>query len=963
MTTPSLRSYINERRTKTDDWNITGLGIGLNGWIGKYKIPDEEYETFLQLAHDHAFVRVRAHTLLEKHKPQSPILIDLDFKYAAGGPLRRRFTTEQLRTFVAAYADAFARFFETPTNEDGEPLKLQFFVALKPAPELESKDQHKDGVHIVCPTLTTAPEIQFAIRGYILQTDVIKRIFGETGMTIAAQECLDIAVVARNNWFLYGASKQDKAPYRVEQVYSTTIPETYTEELTADDLEEESLDQWTPLDLIKLQSLQDGHDIRTKLELRSGSTTESEWAQLLQRWSKGSNWGNKPTKSPALPPVAEGQVPPLSLDAPAATAAEVADEMVQISGMSVRAPPSTADIALAYKLVRECLNPTKRAKNYGDWYALGLLLHNIAPTTESLKVWTEISRRVAPGEPDKTYTDKWATMPAASSALQRGCVPLMMGTLNHWAKEDAPAAYRAIMKEANTDLAYLNDSGTHVSVAELIVSMYRNEFRCTPPRKGAAASAMDWYQFPPDSHTWRSLKTGMRLRERLSNEVRNTFIAADIKCGQRGTDPAVDPSEKERLEEKRKKLLKVEAQLQNATFKDQVMKEAAEKFYDEEFLQHMNQNPCLIGFSNGVLDLRHMGEDKQEHVLFRPGRPDDCVSFQMGRGMVGLDSIPYIPYDAAAPEQLEIADFFAKIYPDPVLREYALTLFSSCLEGANREQKFYIMTGVGSNGKSKIVELMSKTFGEYQETIGTTALTRKRPDSGAANPDLVVLKCKRFVSMSEPDEGEKINTASMKQLSGEDTVKARALFQDQDQFVIMAKIFMLCNDLPPVSSTDGGTWRRLRVIPHVAKFMDHDKPIDPANFVYHKDIMLDGKIARWRPYFAALLVHYYETRYLRTGLKEPTQVTAASSKYKEENDAFAEFNQARLVREVGAEVKLIEVMASYKDWNTHNNTDKKKKILTKSAITQKMTELYGKPTENPGIVFTGVRIADDEGST
>ena len=66
---------------------------------------------------------------------------------------------------------------------------------------------------------------------------------------------------------------------------------------------------------------------------------------------------------------------------------------------------------------------------------------------------------------------------------------------------------------------------------------------------------------------------------------------------------------------------------------------------------------------------------------------------------------------------------------------------------------------------------------------------------------------------------------------------------------------------------------------------------------------------------------------------------------------------------MGAEVKLIEVMASYKDWNTHNNTDKKKKILTKSAITQKMTELYGKPTENPGIVFTGVRIADDEGST
>ena len=953
MTTPSLRSYINERRTKTDDWNITGLGTGLNGWIGKYKIPDEEYETFLQLAHDHVFVKGKAHTLLEKHKAQSPILIDLDFRYAAGGPLRRRFMTEQLRTFVAAYADAFARFFLAPKNEDGADLPLQFFVAVKPAPE-GSSDAHKDGVHIVCPTLTTAPEIQFAIRGYLLQTGAIERAFGETGMTNDAQDCLDISVVARNNWFLYGASKPDKAWYKVENVYSAPIPQEYTEELTTDHLEEESLDQWTTMDLIKLQSLQYGHDIRTKLEQRTEA--EPEWCQLLQRWGKGANWA-KPTKSPALLPKSEGAVPSFSLDAP--TAAEAADAMVQLSGLSVRTPPSTEDIALAHKLVRECLNPIKRAKTYDDWVKLGLLLHNIAPTTDSLKVWAEFSRRV-PGcetKPDKEYIDKWKALPVEASVIQRGRKPLTMGTMRHWAREDSPTTYEEIMKAISINLAYLNDSGTHVSIADMTVGLYKEEFRCTPPRKGAAAAAMDWYQFPPDSHTWRSLKTGMRLRERLSNDVRNFYLLADAQATTRRAVPTIDESERERLEEKCKKLRKVQVQLQNIGFKDSVMKEAVEKFYDEEFLQHMNQDASLVGFSNGVIDLRNQGADGQLHVIFRSGRPDDCVSFQMGRGMLGLDAIPYIPYDATNPEQIEIMDFFTKIYPDPILREYALTLFSSCLEGANREQKFYIMTGVGSNGKSKIVELMSKTFGEYQETIGTTALTRKRPDSGAANPDLVVLKCKRFVSMSEPDEGEKINTASMKQLSGEDTVKARALFQDQDQFVIMAKIFMLCNDLPPVSSTDGGTWRRLRVIPHVAKFVDHDKPIDPTNHVYFKDLMLDGKIARWRPYFASLLVHYYETRYLRTGLKEPAQVTAASTKYKEENDAFASFSQECLVREVGAEIKGQDVLRRYKEWMKYTTG---RKVLQASAILQKMTELYGQPIDTAGKVYGGVRLVMED---
>lgn len=961
MTTPSLRSYMDTRRTQTADWNITGLGTGPNGWIGKYKIPDEEYEAFLQLAHEHVFVRGKAHTLLEKHKAQSPILIDIDFRYAAGGPLRRRFTIEQLRAFVAAYADAFSRFFEAPKDEDGEPQQLQFFVALKPAPE-GSSDAHKDGVHIVCPTLTTGPEIQYAIRGYLLQTGAIERIFGETGLTNSVEDCFDKSVIKANNWFLYGASKPDKAWYKVEQVYSATIPAEYTEELTADSLEEESLDQWTPLDLIELQSLQYSHDIRTKLVQRSTPTTETEWAQLLHRWAKGDAWV-KPTKSPALlPKVApvDSSGPMFSLDAPAPTQVPdptpaSAEEMVQLSGLSVRTPPSSEDIVLAYKLVRECLNPVKRAKSYQDWVNIGILLRNISPTEESLKVWAEFSRRV-PGcesKPDKEYIDKWALLPDEKSRKQ-----LTMGTMIHWAREDAPTTYSDIMKAINTNLAYLNDSGTHVSIADMAVRLYKEEFRCTPPRKGAAAAAMDWYQFPTDSHTWRSLKTGMRIRERLSNDVRNLYLLADAQATTRQAAPTTDESERERLQEKCKKLRKVQVQLQNSGFKDSVMKEAVEKFYDEEFLQYMNQDPTLVGFSNGIMELRNQGTDGQLHVLFRPGRPDDRVSFQMGRGMVGLDAIPYIPYDAAAPEQLEIADFFKKIYPDPVLREYALTLFSSCLEGANREQKFYIMTGVGSNGKSKIVELMSKTFGEYQETIGTTALTRKRPDSGAANPDLVVLKCKRFVSMSEPDEGEKINTASMKQLSGEDTVKARALFQDQDQFVIMAKIFMLCNDLPPVSSTDGGTWRRLRVIPHAAKFVDHDKPIDPLNHVYHKDLMLDGKIARWRPYFAALLVHYYETRYLRTGLKEPSQVTAASTKYKEENDAFASFAQDCLVREIGAEVKTRDILQRFKEWTKYNPG---RKVMQTSAILQKMTELYGKPADAAGKVYAGVRLAlEDE---
>ena len=924
------------------------MGSGPNGWAGKFKIPAEDYDTFLAHVEDHIFKKGKACSLLEKHKAQSPILQDLDFRYPSGGPLRRRFTMDQIRAFVAATADAFCRFF-LPLP-DGEPL--QFFVSLKPAPEADtSHDAHKDGIHIVCPMLTTLPEIQYAIRGYLLQTGAIERIFGSDGMTNSPQDILDLSVIQRNNWFLYGACKPDKAWYKLEAIYSVKIPaEGAAETITPEHLIEESIEYTRSIDLLKLQSLQYKRDESSDLTLRTEDAgLEVEWTQLLQRWGKGSNWA-KPT-SPIHTGMTGANPTPFSLDG------AVADVMMQVSGISVRAGYTTEDIALAYKLVRECLNPSKRAKSYSDWVNTGLLLHNISNTEESRKVWMDFSRKV-PGNtktPDSVYIDKWAQLPAEGSALQRGRKPLMMGTLLLWARIDSPATFKSIMDEANAEMALLNSSGTHDNIADLVLRMFRHDFRCTPPKKGATATSFEWYQF--EDHAWHSLMTWTALRTRLGHEVRNVYLAADVKILKREMETN-DQSEKERLQAQLKNIRKIEAQLQTTGFKECVMKEATDKFYDEEFLKYLNQDPTIVGFSNGVLELRHVGDDGKPHILFRPGRPDDCISFQMGRGTVGLESIPYIPYDPAhpTPEHLEVFEFFKKIYPDAILREYILALLSACLEGANHEQKFYLMTGGGGNGKTKILDLMAKTLGEYQDSLSATALTRKRADAGNANPEFIDLKNKRFVSMVEPEEGERLNTSLMKQLCGQDMLKVRGLFKAQEGFIFTARIFMSCNTLPNVNSMDNGTWRRLRVIPHVSTFVEEGTPTDPAAHIHPRDPLLDMKITRWRPYFAAILVWYYENHYLRHGLKEPAVVTAESKKYKEENDSFAAFCQECLIKEVGAEVRANDILVRYKEWCRFNPGQK---ALQKPAIIAKIVELYGKPIDAAGRIFSGVRIAEE----
>jgi P4 family phage/plasmid primase-like protien len=318
-----------------------------------------------------------------------------------------------------------------------------------------------------------------------------------------------------------------------------------------------------------------------------------------------------------------------------------------------------------------------------------------------------------------------------------------------------------------------------------------------------------------------------------------------------------------------------------------------------------------------------------------------------------------VPWDQVDPEEKRALEgFFAKIYPDPTLRRYVLTLLSSCLEGQNREQRFYINQGRGSNGKSMIQTLMRYTFGDYQTSLQTTALTRKRPESGAANPDMIVTKCKRYIYMGEPDQNEKLNTARMKQLSGEDIVEARGLFADQEKFKMMGKIFLACNDLPPVSSMDDGTWRRIRTIPHIATFVDPGKPTNAEAHIYVKDLTLEPKLRKWRTAFLSMLVEYYKNEYMVNGLQEPDVVKEASNKYKEENDVFHAFLQERFVLEAGAgPLTITQVMDCYREWKRDAGAGRSE--IKRKEITERLRAVCDrKSTERE---FWGVRfLSEDE---
>jgi P4 family phage/plasmid primase-like protien len=547
-----------------------------------------------------------------------------------------------------------------------------------------------------------------------------------------------------------------------------------------------------------------------------------------------------------------------------------------------------------------------------------------------------------------------------------GSPSLKMGSLRMWAREDNPVKYSEIMDgdiiSYITKAALTFRGGTHHHVAKMIHKLFYENYKCT-----VEGRTTEWYEFR--DHTWNIIPQGIAIKSTITDDIATKVDSARISLKAPDASKMTSDEYAEKYKaysESVAKLLKLQENLYNANFKDSVMKEAVLLFYDSDFYKKINQNPYYLGCSNGILNLREPifdsnGTPIKYKPTLRPGSAADYVTLKVGITADGQDPIEYQPYNPDDPIQHEIMDFFKKIFPADDLREYVLTLAAGCLEGANKEQCFYIMTGSGGNGKSKFVELMTSVLGQYAGSLASTALTRKRPEAGAANPDIMSIKGCRFIEMKEPDEGEPLNSARMKQFSGEDLVEARGLFKDQERFKISGKIFLACNRMPPIHSMDGGTWRRIRVIPFNSRFLPPGDPmIDPSRHMYQRDDMMEEKLKSWRIPFFSLLVHYYETKYCPHGIKKvPDIVMQACEAYKGNYDVFGKFIKARIRRCPGHDEppSFKEIAHAYKTWHL----DQSGKKLTDNELRIRLNEMYQAPAD--GKTYLHIRLFQNDEDT
>jgi P4 family phage/plasmid primase-like protien len=545
-----------------------------------------------------------------------------------------------------------------------------------------------------------------------------------------------------------------------------------------------------------------------------------------------------------------------------------------------------------------------RYNTYDDWIKVGFCLKNIHP--ESMyNAWHEFSNQYDKAD-DREIDAKWNGFGFKTDGPR-----ITERSLLAWSRLDNPVGYENIENKYIEELVVeAAKTSTEHDMAKVVYAMFREEFKCSDYGQN------EWYGF--HGHVWRITKKGVGLLKNLSNDVRVEFLKKENEISREMENMSCSCASKKdpnpdcdscRKEAEKKKYANIQNKLQTTAFKKNVMEECRLLFLDEELAVRLDANKNLIAFDNGVLDTLTME--------FRDGKSDDYLSFT-----TGIDYHKDRKY-SEYPCWFELNKFLCSILPDPDVREYFLAHLATCMVGGNPAQKFHILTGSGSNGKSMLMILMATCLGTYACKAPITLITQDRGKAGVASPELVRMKGKRFVTMQEPEQGANIKTGLMKELSSCEKITARDLFAGSKEMIdidIQAHFHLSCNDKPKVDAQDGGTWRRLCVINFPNKFVAN--PTKPNELPEDKTIQIKVESTEWAECMMNYLIAIFRDGNGFRKLTPPEKVLQYTNEYKDETDVIGRFIREYVHElEEGEEIKGVttgEMNRAFQDWKREN---------------------------------------------
>lgn len=302
----------------------------------------------------------------------------------------------------------------------------------------------------------------------------------------------------------------------------------------------------------------------------------------------------------------------------------------------------------------------------------------------------------------------------------------------------------------------------------------------------------------------------------------------------------------------------------------------------EQFDQHKE----LFNCKNGTYNL--------ETGVLQKHNPNDYIS-----------KISNVYYDPAA-KSTEIQKTMNTILQGNKENiEYIQKIFGMALSGITNEEKLFLLYGATTrNGKSTIVETYLYMIKDYGITMQPETLALSKKDSRTANGDIARLKGARFVNAPEPPQNMRFDAALIKQLTGNDMITARKIYQEEMSFIPEFITLINTNHLPIITDETLFTSGRIVVIPFRKHFEEHEQ-----------DKWLKSRLKQRQNIsgFFNWCVAGYQ-KYQKDGLETTESMNQEIESYHMNSDKIAAFISEVLTEDPTQFVTMKELYPIYEQW-------------------------------------------------
>jgi len=441
----------------------------------------------------------------------------------------------------------------------------------------------------------------------------------------------------------------------------------------------------------------------------------------------------------------------------------------------------------------------KQKDPYGTWLRIGASLKSELSESDGLALFKYIS---------KLYPKWWDESGCEKTYNDLKCDKITIGSIFYYLKQEDEKKFKELKKKYKSEHVDLLNSGFATSViADYFISLYKDEFLYS------FETLYYWngiyWEKDNKTHSHLIYFVDKAFTKDLTDYYMMKFKEWNEYCFENNIKLEDRKSMDGLLAEFNNS---INFRLRNSHFRGSYIKDIL-AFLSNDSVDWDNK-PTLFVFENAVIDLT-TGEKVTPN-------PEDYLTISCGYNWEEKD----------ANKEKVLQDLLSGIFPDESLKHHYLEILATGLCGFQQE-KFFVATGKGGNGKSLLNALMLFTAGKYAYTLPSEFIINSIKTG--ANPEVANLDGKRFALTQEPPSNRRIKCAVIKEITGNPTINARTLYSTKCVVNLRLTLVCECNGLGKYDEIGDAITRRNDITDFVCKAVSQqeydDTPLEDRKYL------------------------------------------------------------------------------------------------------------------------------------